>query len=291
LTAGGSPLSDEAFSLEFRVAAAGSGSLAGNPPSGRTTMQRSAEWETDDMIIAWGEADSFDNTNPDELQDYETMMINGVVNFLGSLFADYPYELSPGNDVLCCVFKLEPETKADLLGYLGDSQFRNFHWNGHGGPNNIGYSFRDPDTRDRLPTGVRIYENEIRLATGNRRGRIPHPYRFVFLHSCCGTAGRLSEAFGIESRALSVQHYIIRGMQPRAFIGASEVIGYPTYDEFYSRMTETLAIFYDNWVNDLQRLDVNLSIAQSWDPDNSSQPYPLAPEFRIYGARNLSRND
>lgn len=279
----GNPVNDEIIDQVVTLFPYGSlgAAQAAASPSASTTVRTTKEnaWSQDDFIVAWG-----DTGSQSLLNDIETVMIVGVVSILDDLFRPDPYFMSPGNVPYGSVFKLTPQSKPSLLSYFADPIYRNFFWFGHGNGSDIGYSENVNGNRgDRV---VSISTAEIKNATGNRGGRRPHPYRFVFLHCCLSAEGGMPTVFGIDEVARTTSYYANKGRRAGAFVGVKEICSIPAFNML--GYGESITEFFAAWMDDAPLNAALLFAQRPWVPGLSREP--LMPELKIFGAQDMQRN-
>jgi hypothetical protein len=141
------------------------------------------------------------------------------------------------------------QLKSDLLDNLAYSETRNFHWDGHGGPGNIGNHSVGP-----TPPPITIYAMDIENALNNKEWRngpeYRHPYRFVFLDACEVMKNPFFQtAFGI-STPIYENDIDFNSQGPQALLGWVTLAAMPSSVDELTDWSIAMATFYVHWMTD-----------------------------------------
>jgi hypothetical protein len=97
---------------------------------------------------------------------------------------------------------------------LWDPRARNLVYFGHGGPNNLGYNWGNPN----ISLSAAEIANHLHTMPDTQTNR--HGFRFVMLDGCSTAQGTLPEAFGImHQENLPIDPYAAASIRPSAFAG------------------------------------------------------------------------
>lgn len=186
-------------------------------------------------------------------------------------------------------WKFTREVKEDILSTMAEEDYRNLFYSGH--------SVTDRLTTARPEEGEsadRIFQKDISdvLLNPPRNGIPSHPYRFVFLFSCCTGRGNMCRAFGIPKGSWSVQDFTRRGLRARAFIGNNDPEGSTSHIDEAPEITEQaeqeidkLQLFFTRWRTDVAPLSTILDLAKE-----TPTQVGIHPSYRIHGATSLRRS-
>jgi hypothetical protein len=203
------------------------------------------------FAVAWGwdaYSTSFNNRRT-------SLMLNGVINFLGDPSDPNSYNLRPLDNVAYAnTFRYDNNSdKATLISALQSSY--NFFWFGHGSFSSIsGNQSHSAITPGEVATAL---DNHSSISTPTHPKTDKHPYRLVILNACETYSQLWSGAFGIDFSAsgspYTTAYYLYAGRSPRAFVGWVDQIDVPDYPSWYQsdvspEYTEALAQLYYNWM-------------------------------------------
>jgi hypothetical protein len=252
---------------------------AGLSLNGGQAWVKESDWShsADNFVVAYGPLDSNSTTT----YYISQMMIGGPDGEYGGAVSALNnqglggYTLSPGNAYASSAFQMsDVASKAQLLSYLADPNYRNFYWFGHGSSSSIGYNGTYINTLDVAFALVNTPLNYSILKVWS------HPYRFVFLDGCQTGAGKFSEAFGIPAQTVDNAFFGLMDVRSRAFLGFKNNVYFNSSQwDWYSLMIGT---FFSLW-RDGDTLSDCVYNATQYPVE------PMSPSWVIYGATDLQR--
>jgi hypothetical protein len=286
---------NDSFTGVFSVAPAGTAPTGGQPLGASSSITnhwgKEAYWSgLGYFVVAYSPVDNSVNDATYENQ----MLIGGPSGQYGGVItpltdkAGGPYHLSPGNVYATSAFRMhDTNTEETLLGYIADSDYRNFYFFGHGSPTGIGGGTIDPTTGGQVPAILSsnltyALQNEvIGLHAANR-----HPYRLVFLDGCeTASKGNWAECFGIPAQKLDDYFFVNgTGVRSRAFVGYTKPVSFnPATWNLRSAM---LGNFFGDWVG---RYTISQCVSNEVN-DVYKTGSPMPSSATIYGAQDLNIN-
>lgn len=209
-------LTDSLFNSQTVVQASGGGSATKNNPSKK---QRPKDWpDHGRWVVAYQDYFKY-NYSPNNAQKGSINAFALTAQKFGGYVLYYP---PPGetNDIgqtypVRYIDANHPDPNIDfakayrdermLARFLGNTNSRNFYYDGHG-------------TADEILETMSAYSLTL---------DIRHRYRFVFLNSCNSANGTLDASFGIKGpKRFDIDYYRKSGLRPAAFMGYSEEVSY-----------------------------------------------------------------
>jgi hypothetical protein len=157
---------------------------------------------------------------------------------------------------------------------------RNLVYFGHGGPNNLGYNWANPN----VSISAADIAAHLHTIPDNQTNR--HAFRFVFLDGCSTAKGTLPEAFGVIHRTIDdLDYYTGASIRPNAFVGwdADKHIGIMWIFLFYSHVN------FINWIQyDMIANGDGIKSAIAWAANQPDVWWWLwTSEFQVYGFTGL----
>lgn len=290
LTDGGSyTFTNDNFRAEFYLVGTGAagtnGPLPGPVPVPPATnsFAKETRWPgLGKFVVAYSAADN----DPGKTFKIKSMVIGGVigaeyggvVSTLAQAAGGY-YQLSGGNVYGSAAFELADATsRTELLGYLGNLEYRNFYFFGHG--NKRAIAGVNPPSLILDQDIVSTLKNFLTSAKPANY----HPYRLVFIDGCDTGKGNFCEGFGIPAQTLTNQYFINAGVRSRAFLGFKGTV--PFNQQQWAARSQQLSYFFLDWQRGLRLDDCISNVVNG----TYQQTQTLPNNWIIYGAKDLRIN-
>lgn len=215
--------------------------------------------------------------------EIEKMMIGGdggayggVVSTIGNYGLGAP--MSPGNVSQSSAFEMaDTNSRAQFLGYMAQSPYRQFYFFGHGGPSGFG------------TTGAVITSRDVQNDLGNfmhtAKPILNHPYRLVFVDGCLAGSGTLCENFGIPAVTVNTNYFLTMGVWSRSFLGFQKKVSFNPQQWTWRALM--LGGFFDDW---MQRNTLQFCVTNAQAGAHSSGQQPMDSTAVIFGAVDLRKD-